>query len=106
MKYYIKNGEVFGFDVSQSKLITKDMIPCVLQSDGKPYPFYNADGTPDTKKFERVKREEERSREILEAKEYLNNTDWYVTRKIETGKEIPHDVSEKRQFYRDIITGE
>ena len=27
---------------------------------------------------------------------YLNSTDWYTARKIETGKEIPQEVLEKR----------
>jgi hypothetical protein len=30
------------------------------------------------------------------AREYLANTDWYVIRKLETGKEIPTDISQKR----------
>ena len=30
------------------------------------------------------------------AKQYLIDTDWYVTRKAETGKEIPSDILAKR----------
>ncbi len=32
----------------------------------------------------------------INAKNYLNETDWYVTRKAETGVDIPADVLEKR----------
>jgi hypothetical protein len=38
-----------------------------------------------------------------EAKFYLSSTDWYVTRKIETGKEIPEEVSIKRAEARDLL---
>ena len=34
---------------------------------------------------------------------YLRETDWYVIRKIETGKEIPQDVLDARQEARDAI---
>ena len=34
--------------------------------------------------------------EKMNAISYLNETDWYVARKIETGKEIPTDITEKR----------
>lgn len=36
---------------------------------------------------------------------YLAQTDWYVTRKTETGAEIPADVSEKRAAARAGIVG-
>lgn len=38
-----------------------------------------------------------------EAEEYLRETDWYVTRKQETGLDIPMDVQEKRSEARDRI---
>ena len=38
------------------------------------------------------------------SKEYLSSTDWYVTRKHETGKEIPQDVVVKRQEARDALS--
>ena len=37
-----------------------------------------------------------------EALNYLASTDWYVTRKLETGVEIPEDVSVKRAEARAI----
>ena len=41
---------------------------------------------------------------IQNYKFFLSQTDWYVTRKIETGKKIPEDISEKRKEARDEIS--
>ena len=38
-----------------------------------------------------------------DARKYLAETDWYVTRKTEIGTEIPSDVSAKRQEARNNI---
>ena len=38
-----------------------------------------------------------------DARIYLAETDWYVTRKSEIGTEIPSDISTKRQEARDRI---
>jgi len=38
--------------------------------------------------------------------EYLKATDWYVSRKSETGVEIPSNISLSRQEARDSITQE
>lgn len=38
----------------------------------------------------------------LEALAYLASTDWYVTRKLEKGVEIPEEVTKKRDEARDI----
>lgn len=35
-----------------------------------------------------------------DARKYLDETDWYVTRKAETGKAIPDDILTKRQEAR------
>ncbi len=40
---------------------------------------------------------------IKEAYSYLSNTDWYVTRFIETQKEIPQDVTDGRAQAREQI---
>jgi hypothetical protein len=37
------------------------------------------------------------------ARKYLAETDWYVTRKAETGKAIPDDIATKRQEARDKV---
>ena len=38
-----------------------------------------------------------------DARKYLADTDWYVTRKAETGKAIPDDIATKRQEARDKV---
>lgn len=38
-----------------------------------------------------------------EYKSYLSSTDWYYARKIETGEEVPEDVSIKRTEAREFI---
>lgn len=38
-----------------------------------------------------------------EAQAYLDNTDWYVVRKSETGVEIPEDVLTKRAECREVL---
>ena len=49
--------------------------------------------------------QEEINKNILrQSTTYLNITDWYVIRYIETGKEIPVDVKVKRQNARDAIS--
>ena len=44
----------------------------------------------------------EADREI--ARRYLAETDWYVTRQIETGKPIPKDVAQKRDAARQVAS--
>lgn len=41
--------------------------------------------------------------ENYDARKYLAETDWYVTRKAETGKAIPDDIVTKRQEARDKV---
>lgn len=43
------------------------------------------------------------SEKLAEATKYLSDTDWYVVRYTETGKEIPEDVRIKRQECRDFL---
>ena len=38
-----------------------------------------------------------------QARQYLAETDWYVTRKAETGKAIPDDILTKRQEAREKV---
>lgn len=38
-----------------------------------------------------------------EAQQYLDDTDWYVTRHIETGKPVPEEVTAKRAECRVIL---
>ena len=41
-----------------------------------------------------------------DARKYLTETDWYVTRFSETGVVVPSEILTKRQEARDSITGE
>jgi inosine/xanthosine triphosphate pyrophosphatase family protein len=41
---------------------------------------------------------------VSEMRQYLSDTDWYVVRFAETGKEIPPDVSDTREKYRKSIS--
>lgn len=41
--------------------------------------------------------------ENYSARKYLADTDWYVTRKAETGKAIPDDILTKRQEAREKV---
>lgn len=41
---------------------------------------------------------------VAEAKAYLFSTDWYVSRKIETGKNIPKEVLAKRADARKVLS--
>lgn len=47
--------------------------------------------------------EQHLTQQKAEARQYLNDTDWYVTRKMETGVEIPEDVTIKRAEARALI---
>lgn len=39
--------------------------------------------------------------QLAAAQAYLAETDWYVTRKVETGKEIPEEILAARNAARD-----
>lgn len=41
--------------------------------------------------------------EKSEAQKYLNNTDWYVLRQVETGANIPRRVKRKREKAREVL---
>ena len=43
------------------------------------------------------------SKEISNAKNYLESTDWYYARKAETNEEIPADIVTKRLEARELI---
>lgn len=49
--------------------------------------------------------EEQQSMANAEARAYLAKTDWYITRKIETGVEVPEDILTKRAEARAAVKG-
>lgn len=86
MKHYLNNDthEVFAYesDGSQDHLIPKKFTPI---------------GNAELK----AKRDSERDAmqpaiAKAKARAYLLDTDWYVIRKLDTGKEIPKDVATRR----------
>jgi hypothetical protein len=46
-----------------------------------------------------------RSQAVAAARKLLAETDWYVTRHMETGKEIPKDIAKTRSDARKMISG-
>lgn len=93
MKYYFDPAcgiRAFEADGSQDFLITPGMRPLTadeLEAHLNPLPTA----------------EELRVRVNTEARQYLLDTDWYVTRMQETGEPIPAGVSEARAAARQRI---
>lgn len=56
------------------------------------------------KRREQLREYVRREREISNLEDYLNSTDWYVTRQTETGTPIPPEVSVKRRATREKIS--
>jgi hypothetical protein len=44
-----------------------------------------------------------KAEKIKISKEYLNSTDWYYARKLETGVEVPLEVVNKRTEIREFL---
>jgi hypothetical protein len=45
-------------------------------------------------------------RKVIDRKvvqDYLDNTDWYIVRKMEKGIDVPEEVVEKREFCRGLL---
>lgn len=59
--------------------------------------------TPSDAQIQALEDESAVFRSNKDARIYLAETDWYVTRKSEIGTEIPSDISTKRQEARDRI---
>lgn len=53
--------------------------------------------------FEAQKVVEEKRKNLARYEEYLRQTDWYETRKSQTGKPVPEDVLDDRQIAREQI---
>jgi hypothetical protein len=53
---------------------------------------------------ENIEKADENEKMIQSLQEYLDGTDWYVVRYMETGKAIPEGISEHRQAARDEIS--
>jgi hypothetical protein len=53
---------------------------------------------------ENLEKADENEEMIQSLQKYLDETDWYVVRYMETGKAIPEGISEHRQAARDEIS--
>jgi len=66
-----------------------------IRADNKGFPrLYDA--APLTPEQQKIQNE-------YDARQYLAQTDWYVVRSIETGKDIPEDVLKKRAAARESL---
>ena len=94
MKYYVnKNNEIFGFELdgSQDYLIMSDMVEISLE---------------EVDSINKAKEDEYKNSiefKLLEASQYLNSTDYYYPRFLETGEPVPEDVVIKRTEAREFI---
>ena len=73
--------------------------------DGEIYISGNAQEGWHTKENLTEEQRQQRESEAInkQSREYLSNTDWYVTRKIENGIEIPSEIQKSRQEARERI---
>lgn len=96
---YTSKGRILGFCQGDTDLNIE--LPNSIWLEGQSYNKIIIDG--DNISFDKVdwRTQEEIDTDTAlinkqEALTYLNSTDWYITRKLETGVEIPLDVSTKR----------
>ena len=93
MKYYInKQQEIFAYELdgSQDHLID-DKEPITIE---------------EVQAINKAKEDAYKATieyKIAEAKAYLAFTDWYCSRKIDSGKDIPEEVVSKRAEARELI---
>tara|TARA_R100001460_G_scaffold31597_1_gene62248 strand:+ start:885 stop:1184 length:300 start_codon:yes stop_codon:yes gene_type:complete len=59
--------------------------------------------TPTDEQIQELDDESATFRSNKDARRYLADTDWYITRNTETGAAIPSDITTKRQEARDRI---
>jgi hypothetical protein len=88
-------------DIDDDKVVVNDDDHDIPDN----YTEYNFN--PDTKEFEKPSVEDLRKEKIDEiksrAEEILNNTDWYIVRRSETGKEVPSHIIQHRQDVRQAV---
>ena len=81
---------------------------CVPFADGnrdyEEYKLWLSEGnTPEPEFSEEEIAQQELTKQIQEANQYLQTTDWYYARKAETGEEVPVEVVNKRLECREFI---
>lgn len=101
-----------GLQDNEVKFVAKtreelENLPCVvldkIEETSDEYVLHNGEYVLKSD-AESLQHQEEIGKQIEELQKYLDETDWYVTRKAETGKEIPLEIVEKRQEARNTIS--
>jgi len=92
----ILNAWIEGYEPDGEKLVRLELKDfCLADDSGEPLYQYK-DGVVS-------RRNPVRDKDIAEMKEledYLSSTDWYVYRKMDSGDQIPKEVSDKRKDAR------
>jgi hypothetical protein len=70
----------------------------VLKWDGKEWTEGISQTEVDQRRTDIAKQQEQGK-----AKAYLNETDWYIARYVETSKAVPDDVKTKREDMRNVL---
>ena len=82
-------------------------LPCVtidkIEETGVEYVLHDGEYKPKAEVELEAKKEEAEAR-IAELQAYLDSTDWYVTRQLETGTPIPAEVTKAREEARKEIS--
>lgn len=85
LDFIVKNNHNLGFEIKETE--------SRLEAWGK--------SPEEEEKFEK---EQVKTKRISELKNYLSNSDWYVSRYVENGTEIPAEVKKTRQEAREEIS--
>lgn len=113
--YHKEDGEIVGFfnenqidrlpkDITDNEFITitekerNDAIKMRLLLKVEGDKVVGVEPTTEEQQYNEVRNEIGRHRHLL------NTTDWYVTRLMDTGMEIPEDIKIKRQIARNYIS--
>lgn len=99
----VNYGGMSNFNKNSKAMLAAGYLPVVvvdLPSEEKPNIVYKLTET----KIEQYSAPLTSEQLIAQYERYLNDTDWYVTRKAETGVEVPADVLEKRANARVEIS--
>lgn len=113
MKFYSNStklcyDDMINPDIPDDAIQIEDSVFMeILDLRGKSADFIvTPDGIVDILDIPDLTEEIERTRKLNEASAYLFSTDWYIIRQVETGKQIPDIVVQKRAECREILSDE
>lgn len=96
--------------ISENEELTPDIVPA---NEGNPNGLFKPKWDKVLKKWvegfeveevEKRKKAIEIDTILNDALTYLNQTDWYIVRQLDNGKQVPEEVIEKRQKARNLIS--